>query len=322
VRICLCRRGATKIVELLRTELPEDEILECSSEEVADFAQRVEVLVPLIAPVREQALASRRLRLVQQFGAGLDGVDVDAASRHGVYVANVPSDETANADSVAELAILLMLALARRWARAQENLRERRVGAPVGTTLMGKTVTIVGFGGIGRTLAKRLRSFDVRVVAVSRRGSGTDEGEVDRHVAISALPEALREADFIVVATPLTEETRGLIGREALSCVKPGAFLINVARGPVVDREALLAALASGRLAGAGLDVFWEEPPDPLDPLFSLEVVATPHIGGATDRSLREITRAVAANVDRLRRGEPLRNCVNSASLRAKAPRT
>jgi phosphoglycerate dehydrogenase-like enzyme len=322
VRICLCRRGATKIVELLRTELPEDEILECSSEEVADFAQRVEVLVPLIAPVREQALASRRLRLVQQFGAGLDGVDVDAASRHGVYVANVPSGETANADSVAELAILLMLALARRWARAQENLRERRVGAPVGTTLMGKTVTIVGFGGIGRTLAKRLRSFDVRVVAVSRRGSGTDEGEVDRHVAISALPEALREADFIVVATPLTEETRGLIGGKALSCVKPGAFLINVARGPVVDREALLAALASGRLAGAGLDVFWEEPPDPLDPLFSLEVVATPHIGGATDRSLQEITRAVAANVDRLRRGEALRNCVNSASIRAKAPRT
>jgi phosphoglycerate dehydrogenase-like enzyme len=323
VRICLCRRGATKIVELLHAELPEDEILECSSEEVADFAQRVEVLVPLIASVREKALASPRLRLVQQFGAGLDGVDVAAASRHGIYVANVPSGETANADSVAELAILLMLALARRWARAQENLREHRVGAPVGTTLMGKTVTIVGFGGIGRRLAKRLRSFDVRVVAVSRRGGGgTDEGEADRHVTVSALPEALREADFIVVATPLTDDTRGLIGSEALSCVKPGAFLINVARGPVVDREALLAALASGKLAGAGLDVFWEEPPDPLDPLFSLEVVATPHIGGATDRSLQEITRAVAANIDRLRRGEPLRNCVNAASLHAKTPPT
>jgi phosphoglycerate dehydrogenase-like enzyme len=321
VRICLCRRGATKIVELLRAELPQDEILECSSEEVGDFAQRVEVLVPLIAPVREPALASARLRLVQQFGAGLDGVDIDAASRHGVYVANVPSGETANADSVAELAILLMLALARRWARAQENLRERRVGAPVGTTLMGKTVTIVGFGGIGRTLARRLRSFDVRVVAVSRRGGGTDEG-ADRHVPVSALPEALRETDFIVVATPLSDSTRGLIGREALAGVKPGAFLVNVARGPVVDREALLEALASGKLAGAGLDVFWQEPPDPLDPLFSFEVVATPHIGGATDRSLQEIARGVAANVDRLRRGESLRNCVNASSLHAKASRT
>jgi phosphoglycerate dehydrogenase-like enzyme len=306
----------------LRAELPEDEILECSSEEVADFAQRVEVLVPLIAPVTEKALASPRLRLVQQFGAGLDGVDIAAASRHGIYVANVPSGETANADSVAELAILLMLALARRWGRAQDNLRERRVGAPVGMTLMGKTVTIVGFGGIGRALAKRLRAFGVRIVAVSRRGSSATEGEADRHLAVEALPEALREADFIVVATPLTDGTRGLIGRDALACAKQGAFLINVARGPVVDREALLAALNSAKLAGAGLDVFWEEPPDPLDPLFSLEVVATPHIGGATDRSLEEITRAVAANVDRLRRGEAIRNCVNVASLHAKAPRT
>jgi phosphoglycerate dehydrogenase-like enzyme len=318
VRICLCRRGATKIVELLRAALPQDEILECSSEEVASCARQVEVLVPLIAPVTEDALASPRLRLVQQFGAGLDGVDVDTASRHGVYVANVPSGETANADSVAELAILLMLALARRWARAQENLQTRRVGAPVGTTLMGKTVTIVGFGGIGRALAKRLRALGVRIVAVSR--SGTSRGEADRHLAVSALPEALREADFIVVATPLTDETRGLIGKDALASAKQGAFLINVARGPVVDREALLAALASGKLAGAGLDVFWEEPPDPLDRLFSLEVVATPHIGGATDLSLQEIARAVAENVDRLRRGEALRNCVNASSLRPKPP--
>jgi phosphoglycerate dehydrogenase-like enzyme len=322
VTICLCRRGATRIVELLRAALPEDEILECASDEVIDFAERVDVLVPLIAPVKEKALASPRLRLVQQFGAGLDGVDVAAASRQGVLVANVPSGETANADSVAELAILLMLALARRWARAQDNLRERRVGAPVGTTLMGKTVTIVGFGAIGRALAKRLRAFGTRIVAVSRSGSAATEAEADRHLPVSALPEALREADFIVVATPLTDATRGLIGREALARAKQGAFLINVARGPVVDREALLSALDSGKLAGAGLDVFWDEPPDPLDPLFSLEVVATPHIGGATDRSLDEIARAVAANVERLRRGEAIRNCVNAASPRAKTPRS
>jgi len=318
VRICLCRRGATRIVELLRTELPEDEILECSSNEVAVCARQVDVLVPLIAPVTEEALGSGRLRLVQQFGAGLDAVDVGSASRHGVYVANVPSGETANADSVAELTILLLLALARRWRQAQENLQARRVGAPVGTTLMGKTATIVGFGGIGRALAQRLRGFGVRIVAVTRRGTSA-EGEADRCFPVAELGEALREADFIIVATPLTEETRGLIGKDALACAKSGAFLVNVARGPVVDREALLAALASGKLAGAGLDVFWEEPPDPLDPLFSLQVVATPHIGGATDLSLREIAGAVAANVDRLRRGEALRNCVNASSLRPRA---
>ena len=319
MRVCLCRRGAAKIVELLRGELPRDEILECSPEEVTRVAQQVEVLVPLIARVGEEALASPRLRLVQQFGAGLDGVEVEVASRHGIYVANVPSGDTANADSVAELAILLMIALARRWPRAQENLRARRVGAPVGTTLMGKTVAIVGFGGIGRVLARRLRGFGVRIVAVSRRGPRGEEGEVDLHVAVSALEEILRQADFVVVATPLNEETRGMIGRRAFASMKRGAFLINVARGPVVEREALVAALESGQLAGAGLDVFWEEPPDPTDPIFGLEVVATPHIGGATDISLQEIARGVARNVSLLRRGEVPRNCVNTSSVDAVA---
>lgn len=319
MRVCLCRRGAAKIVELLRGELPRDEILECSPEEVARVAQRVEVLVPLIARVGEEALASPRLRLVQQFGAGLDGVEIEAASRHGIYVANVPSGETANADSVAELAILLMLALARRWGRAQENLRARRVGAPVGTTLMGKTVTIVGFGGIGRVLARRLRGFGVHVVAVSRRGPRGEDGEADLHVAVSDFEEVLGQADFVIVATPLNEETRGMIGRRAFASMKRGAFLVNVARGPVVEREALVEALESGRLAGAGLDVFWEEPADPADPIFGLEVVATPHIGGATDVSLQEIARGVAENVSRLRRGEVPRNCVNASSVDATA---
>jgi phosphoglycerate dehydrogenase-like enzyme len=319
MRVCLCRRGAAKIVELLRGELPRDEILECSAEEVAYVAQQVEVLVPLIARVGEEALASPRLRLVQQFGAGLDGVAIDSASRHGIYVANVPSAETANADSVAELAILLMLALARRWSRAQENLRVRRVGAPVGTTLMGKTAAIVGFGGIGRVLARRLRGLGVRVVAVSRRRPRGEESDADLHVAVSELEDALGQADFVIVATPLNEETRGMIGRRAFASMKRGAFLVNVARGPVVEREALVEALESGRLAGAGLDVFWEEPPDPADPIFALEVVATPHIGGATDISLQEIGRGVAENVNRLRRGEVPRNCVNASSVDATA---
>src|SRR5262249_49153364 len=122
MRICLCRQGAT-LLELLRAELPEDEGLECSPEEVLDLAPTLNLLVPLVTPVGEALLASRRVRLVQQFGAGLDGVDIDSASRHGVYVANVPSGETANADSVAELAVFLMIALARRWTRAQESLR-------------------------------------------------------------------------------------------------------------------------------------------------------------------------------------------------------
>jgi phosphoglycerate dehydrogenase-like enzyme len=317
MRICLCRRGAARILEFLRAELRNDEIIERSAEEIQEAAAGVDVLVPLVTRIGEGALASPRLRLVQQFGAGLDGVDIDSASRHGVYVANVPSDETANADSVAELAVFFMLALARKWSRAQESLRAGRIGTPIGTTLKGKTVTIVGFGGIGRALARRLRSFGLRIVAVSRRGPRGGETDVDLHLPASALHAALGEADFVVVATPLREGTRGLIGREAFARMKPGAFLVNVARGPVVEREALIEALRSGKLAGAGLDVFWEEPPDPADPLFSYEIVATPHVGGATDASLQDIARAVAANVERLRHGEIPRNCINASSVDA-----
>jgi len=315
VRICVCRRGITRILELLRAELPEDDVLECSPAEVPDFARTTEVLVPIAAPVSERALASPQLLLVQQFGAGLDSVDVHSASTHGVYVANVPSGETANADSVAELAVLLMLALARGFRQAQENVRAGRLGAPVGMTLKGKTVAILGFGDIGRAVARRLRPFGIRILAVSRRGQRDAETEADLHVSSAAFHTVLPQADFVVVATPLSPQTRGLVGAEAFARMKEGAFLVNVARGAVVDRDALLGALASGKLAGAGLDVFWQEPPDPGDPIFAQAVIATPHVGGATDLSLREIGAAVAANVNRVRRGEAPRNCVNAGSL-------
>lgn len=279
------------------------------------MARECDVLVPTISPVREAALAAPRVRLVQQFGAGLDVVDVASASRHGIWVANVPTDESANAASVAELVVLFLLAFSRRFRQAQENVRSGRFGGPVGTTLLGKTAAIVGFGGIGRAVAARLRPFGMRLVAVSRRGSRGGDDPVDRHVAVEALPEMLAEADFVIVAAPLDERTRGLLGREAFSATKPGAFLVNVARGPVVDRDALLEALRSGRLAGAGLDVFWEEPPDPGDPLFAENVIATPHVGGSTDASFRTIAAAVAANVERCRRGEPPRFCVNAETI-------
>ena len=327
MRIVLCLRGAAQLIRWLQAELPEDEILECSETEVPAMARRADVLIPTISRIGEEAMASPTLKLVQQFGAGLDTVEVEPASRHGVWVANVPSGETANAESVAELAVLLMLALARRLPQAQESIRSHRVGAPIGTTLEKKTVAIVGFGGIGRALARRLRPFEMRLLAVSRRGPrGGNEEEVDFHGDAAQLSRVLGEADFVVVATPLSDETRGLIGRDRFAEMKRGCFLVNVARGPIVDREALLDALRDGTVAGAGIDVFWQEPVDPADPLLAENVIATPHVGGATDTSLREIARGVAENVNRIRRGEPPRNCVNADAIdreraRAKFPR-
>jgi phosphogluconate 2-dehydrogenase len=131
----------------------------------------------------------------------------------------------------------------------------------------------------------------------------------------------LPEADFIVVATPLDPTTRGLVGRRELELVKPEAFLVNVARGGIVDHDALVHALREGRLAGAAIDVFWEEPVSPDDPLLQLNVIATPHVGGATEESLRGIARRVAENVNRLRSGEMPRNCVNQGAVDRRAMR-
>jgi phosphoglycerate dehydrogenase-like enzyme len=312
MRIYFCREGLSYIMSILQNELPEDEVLCCAPEKVAEAARDAEVLIPTVSRIGEDALSSPRLKLVQQYGAGLDSVDIPAATRFGVHVANVPSAGTGNAESVAELVLLFMLALARKYPRSQECLQQRRLGTPMGMALKGRTAAIIGYGGIGQEVAQRLAGFEMNILAVSRRGPKAGDVPVDFHGRQDSLHEVLRQADFIIVAPPLNDETRGLLGQAEFACMKPDAFVINVARGPVLDYDALLAALKDGRIAGAGLDVFWYEPFDPTDPIFSCNVIATPHIGGATDLSLQGIAKKVAENVHRVRRGETPLNCVNA----------
>ena len=318
MRIYFCREGLTGIMNILQRELPDDEILACAPDRVVETARTADVLIPTVSPIPAAAFDSTRVRIVQQYGAGLDSVDIPAATRAGVFVANVPSAGTGNAESVAELSILFMLALARKYPQTQESMQQRKLGAPMGQTLKGRTAAIVGFGGIGQELATRLAGLEMKVLAVSRRGPKADDVAVDFHGAADTLHTVLRQADFVIVAPPLNDDTRSLIGQEEFACMKPNAFLINVARGPVVDYDALLAALKDGRIAGAGLDVFWQEPFDPADPIFSYNVIATPHIGGATDLSLQGIAKKVAENINRVRRGEVPVNCANPEAVKRK----
>jgi phosphoglycerate dehydrogenase-like enzyme len=317
MRIYFCREGLSYIMSILQNQLPEDEVLCCAPEKVAETAREADVLIPTVSRIGEDALSSPRLKLVQQYGAGLDTVDIPAATRFGVPVANVPSAGTGNAESVAELTLLFMLALARQYPRSQECLQQKKLGTPMGMALKGRTAAIIGYGGIGQEVAQRLAGFEMKLLAVSRRGAKPGEVPVDFHGGPDSLHEVLRQADFIIVAPPLNEETRGLLGPAEFACMKPGAFVINVARGPVLDYDALLAALKEGRIAGAGLDVFWYEPFDPTDPIFSYNVIATPHIGGATDLSLQGIAKKVAENVNRARRGERPLNCVNAETIQS-----
>lgn len=318
MRIYFCREGLNSIMALLQRELPDDQVLCCAPDKVVEASRDADVLIPTVSPITAEAIASPQLKIVQQYGAGLDTVDIPAATKRGVYVANVPSAGTGNAESVAELSIFFMLALVRQYPQAHAALQQRKLGGPMGGTLKGRTAAIVGFGGIGQELAARLRAFEMKVLAVSKRGPKAGDVAVDFHGALDSLHSVLQQADFVIVAPPLNDETRGLIGQAEYVCMKPTAFIVNVARGPVLDYAATLAALKEKRIAGAGLDVFWQEPFDPADEIFSYNVIATPHVGGATDLSLQGIAKKVAENINRVRRGDMPVNCANAADLGVK----
>jgi len=320
LRIGFCVRGFTGILKILRELLPEDEVFECDQSELAMLAPTADVLIPTICPIPASIFEDGRLKLVQQYGVGLDSIDIAAATAAGVPVCNVPSVGTGNAESVAELAIAHLLMLSRDIPNAIQQFKLKKVGAPLGHCVWGSTVCIVGYGGVGEEIARRLQGFGVRIIAVSKAGPNGSRlrdstVNIDLHVAQSSLLDVVGEADFVIVGAPATAENIGLVGWSVLSSMKSTAYIVNVARGPVIDYEALKKALQEGKIAGAGLDVFWNEPFDPNDPIFGQNVIATPHIGGSTTRSLLGIGRAVALNIDRCRRGELPTDCANPSTI-------
>jgi phosphoglycerate dehydrogenase-like enzyme len=284
MRIGFLGGGFPDAQRALRDLLPDDEL--GNAEELGS----VDVLVPTMRPVDAAVLDAMSPRLVQQFGAGVEGVDLDAARERGVPVANIPSGATGNAAGVAEIAVLHLLALTRGLAQGRAALAAGRLGEPMGVGLDQRAVAILGMGQIGREVEARLRGFGTRIVGIGR---GDD------------LLGALSDADDLVVCLPLTEETRGIVGTAELEALGAG-FVVNVGRGPLLDYDALLAALREGTLQGAGLDVFWDEPIDPGDPILRENVSATPHIGGLTERAWWGNAQGFADNVNRLRAGEEL----------------
>jgi D-3-phosphoglycerate dehydrogenase / 2-oxoglutarate reductase len=227
---------------------------------------------------------AKNLRVACRCGAGYDNFDVPALTRRGIPVATTGS---ANADTVAEHALYLMLALARRGPALDRAVKAgawpRSFG---GIELAGRTCAIVGYGRIGRAIAQRVAAFDMKIVIVD---PAFPDGK--------PLHEALADADFVVLACSLTPDTRGLLNAETLKRMKRTAFVVNIARGPVIDEKALIAALEAGRLAGAGLDVLEHEPPHGENPLLGREdVVLTPHVAAYIDTAFERMALACAQN--------------------------
>ena len=271
------------------------------------FAERardelVDVVVPLWAELDAETIQAGRFGLIQQFGAGVENIDIEAATSAGVWVANMPG---LNAVDVAEHAVLLLLALLRRLPESPSGFDPGHWGDPPGEALAGSTVCIVGLGAVGSQLARRLDPFEVRLIGVRRdvrHGAPPATPDIEV-VGADRIHEALMAADAVILTASHEPGRPPLIDRAALAAMRPGARLVNIARGALIDEAALLEALDQGHLAGAGLDVFTHEPYPASGPLaHHPKVIATAHNAALTTsyfrRAARALGEALAAQLD------------------------
>jgi phosphoglycerate dehydrogenase-like enzyme len=295
---------------LIKSKLPQHEFLATGKFEVQNLSG-YDVLIPTMAEISASVIKTAdQLRLIQQCGSGLEGVDIEAARKHRIQVANVPTEFSGNADSVAELGIFLMIGLARNYHQMNLSIKNQKTGQPQGMALLGKTVGIIGIGGIGKALIKRLKPFGVRLIGIKRNVTKVMQQSLglDWLGSVNDLDVLLEQSDFIVLSLPITPDSNHMINAEVLGKMKKEAFLINLSRGGLIEYDALKAALVEQKIAGAGLDVFWEEPPDPEDDIFKTNLIATPHIAGSTDVSINGIVEGVTENIQRLETGQQIQN--------------
>ncbi|MBI4355295.1 MAG: phosphoglycerate dehydrogenase, partial [Candidatus Omnitrophica bacterium] len=267
---------------------------------------------------REVVDAADRLKVIGRAGVGLDNVDVEAASKRGIIVMNVPGGNTI---STAEHTFSLLMALSRNIPQADASLRrgawER--SKYTGVELYGKTLGVVGLGKIGTEVAKRALAFGMRVIAHDPYLSLERARQLE--IAVVDFEELLRSADYITVHTPMTDETRHLIGTKELQLTKQGVRLINCARGGIIDEQALAEAIKSGHVAGAAIDVFEAEPPKD-HPLLKLpQVVATPHLGASTEEAQVNVAVEIAKQIADALLGRGIRNAINVFSVDAETLR-
>lgn len=272
-----------------------------SSSQLAALLPGVDGYIAGLDSIDAAALAAADgLRVVARYGVGVDNVDLAAAVARGIVVTNTPG---ANARSVAELTVALLLLLARPVLRAAAETRAGGWPRLPGLSLAGKTVGLVGFGAIGRQTARLLAGFDCRLLAYDPLLNEATAAALG--VRAAGLDELLATSDFVSLHAPVTLATRGMVDAAFLARMKPGAALVNTARGELVDEAALLDALANGRLRGAALDAFAAEPPGGDNPLLALpNVIATPHMGAHTDGATTVMGRMALADCLAVLRGE------------------
>jgi phosphoglycerate dehydrogenase-like enzyme len=326
----LAARYRARDLERIRTAAPGSRLVMVSFEGLADGpVEDVEVLLRgfLSADAFDRLLArTPRLAWVHSATAGVERVLTPASRQRGLVITNARG---VFSQPIAEYVLMMILAVSRRLPQLLELQRERTWQPLEGAELADVTVGVVGLGSIGRAVASLALAFGCRVIATRRRseigsatgGDATADADasgvlpLDRILGPDGLPELLAESDFVVLATPLTPATENLIDGPALEAMKPGAWLINVARGRLVDERALVRALHEGQIGGAILDTFRDEPLPPASPFYGLDnVIVTPHTSWSSGRVLDRSVELFCANLRRYAVGEPLTNVVDPAA--------
>jgi len=289
----------------------EDDCVEITSKDIDSIDA---VLLGGTRVTRATLEGNERLALITRFGAGYDLVDVEACTRSGIIVANTP---LAVKRPVASTAAMFILALGHDVASLDRMLRAGiwpKSEGKRGIGLVDRTLGLLGLGSIGQEIVKLMTPFGIRVMAHDPYVSS--DAAAAAGVELGDLETVLRQSDFVCVSCTLTDETRNLIDAKAFDLMKPTSFLINVARGPIVDQQALTEALRQGRIRGAGLDVFETEPIDPDDPLLSLDnVIATPHQACITDQCAHDMGRQTMDTALGLRQGKLPYSVINPEVL-------
>ena len=315
-KVIIAGKHFTGSYNYLKAELLKISLEMVESEDLIKKAEGAQIIIPAMSKIGENIFKkASSLRLVQQWGAGLDGVDIKSATRYQVAVANVPTVGSGNAESVADWYVMAALELSRRVCEIRSQVsRGYPWGIPVGQALYGCTAGLIGFGGIGKALAIRLKSFQMKVWAIQRHPNkvAAQKLGVEWVGGIEDLPQLLKRTDYLFICVPLTVETRNMISEQELSLLPKGSYILNAARGAIINKKALMKALDSGRLGGVALDVYWKEAPEPNDPILDYpNVLATPHIAGVSDVSYRGIAVQVAANIRRVMSGKLPLHCAN-----------
>ena len=286
-----------------------------TEETLASLAEDVDGILTCFAQVTPKVVeAARRCVVIGRYGVGVDNIAVDTATRLGILVTWVPDYCV---DEVSDHALALLLAWNRRITLFDSSVKagqwQVELTMPV-YRLRGRKMGIIGLGRIGKALARKAGAFGLEVLASDPFVSAADAAIAGARLL--DMDTLLRESDFVSVHTPLTPETRNLIGRDALAKMKPSAFLINVARGALVDEEALYEALTENRIAGAGLDLLVDVPPPPNHPLLGLDnVIITPHVAFFSQESVRELQVRATEEVARVLTGRMPDNAVNAQVL-------